>query len=143
MNDRNQLIGEVIETLVTWARVLDSRELFPIAGEQLTRQQAEVLFLLAYPAEPVTPSLLAERLRITRGAVTQLVAGLVAAGLVVQSAATHDRRRRVLALTDEARDKIDDFEGQVVARLANRFDALDDGQLGQLAVLLAQTRGDK
>lgn len=139
MTERAERLGRVIEALVLWARVLDSRELFPIGGERLSRQQAEVLFLLAHSNDPVTPGMLAERLHVTKGAVTQLVSGLIAAGLAAQSPDAADGRKRVLELTDAARATIGQFEGQVVAQLAQRFDGLDDDQLAQLADLLACT----
>jgi DNA-binding MarR family transcriptional regulator len=83
--------------------------------------------------------MLAERLRVTRGAVTQLVAGLVTAGLDAQAPDADDGRKRVLELTEMAKAMIGEFEAQLVTQLARRFDALDNEQLGRLADLLAGT----
>ncbi len=139
MNQRSKDIGRILEALVNWARILDSKELFSFGGQQLSRSQIEVLFVLAYAAQPVTPGLLADRLRVTKGAISQLVGGLTSLGLVYQNADETDGRKRVLTLTETAAEKIASCETQVVAQLAHRFASLDANQLGQLADLLTET----
>lgn len=62
----------------------------------------------------MTPGRLASELGVTPGAVTQLVAGLVATGLVEQQRDGADARRRVLALTAGSRARVDSFEHDVV-----------------------------
>jgi DNA-binding MarR family transcriptional regulator len=136
-------IGRALEVFVMWSRVLDSRRTFPFGELNLSRSQVEVLFLVAHSEPPVTPGRLAEALGVTRGAVTQLVAGLVSAGLVEQRTDPADARRRVLALSAASSDRVAAFEQDVVRRLAPRFDRLDDAELETLAGLLARTRGER
>ena len=83
----------------------------------------------------------ADDLCVTPGAVTQLVAGLTEAGLVVQARDPGDGRRRVLALAQEWAERVAGFEGEVVRQLAPRFDALDDAEVATLAGLLHRTAG--
>lgn len=138
--DRAVAIGRAVEVFVVWSRVLDSHRTFPFGDLQLSRSQTEVLFLVAHADAPLSPGRLAEALGVTRGAVTQLVAGLVATGLVEQRTDLGDARRRTLGLTAESRDRVDGFEQAIVRELSPRFDALADSELETLAGLLARTR---
>lgn len=134
-------VGRAVEAIVVWARTLDSHRVFPFEGVELSRAQLEALFFVAHSNAPVTPGVLAVRLGVTPGAVTQLVAGLTEAGLVVQARDPGDGRRRVLALAQEWAERVAGFEGEVVRQLAPRFDALDDAEVATLAGLLHRTTG--
>lgn len=135
---RLALVGRALEAFVVWARVLDSHRSFPFGDLQLTRAQLETLFLVAHSATPVTPSGLADSLGVTRGAVTQLVGGLIEAGLVTQHADAADARRRVLHLSERSRARVDDFEREFAIGVAPRFDALTDTELATLVDLLGR-----
>lgn len=139
--DRLAAIGRAVEVFVAWSRVLDSHRTFPFGEANLSRSQVEVLFLVAHSAPPVTPGRLAEALGVTRGAVTQLVAGLVSAGLVEQRRDAADARRRVLVLSAASQGRVDAFEQDMVRELAPRFDGLSDAELETLASLLARMKG--
>lgn len=137
---RLELVGRAVEEVVVWARRLDSHRTFPFGELDLSRSQLEVLFLVAHSEAPMTPGGLAAALRVTPGAVTQLVSGLVAAGLVEQQRDAADARRRVLVLSAGSRTRVEAFEREVVRELAPRFAQLSDGELETLAGLLARTR---
>lgn len=134
-------IAAALESFAVWARVLDSHRKFPFDDLQLTRAQVETLFLVAHGGVSMTPGALAEALGVTRGAVTQLVSGLTAAGLVEQQRDRADGRRRVLVLSEGSRVRVARLEASLVGELADRFDGLDDAELDTLTVLLARTRG--
>ncbi len=125
---------------MVWARRLDSHRRFPFGDLDLSRSQVEVLFLVAHSESPLSPGGLAAALGVTPGAVTQLVAGLIEAGLVEQERDPADARRRVLVLSAGSRTRVAAFEREVVRELAPRFDGLDDAELETLAELLARTR---
>lgn len=133
-------VGRAVEELVVWARRLDSHRRFPFGDLDLSRSQVEVLFLVAHSEVPVTPGGLAAALGVTPGAVTQLVAGLVAAGLVEQERDPADARRRVLVLSAGSRTRVAGFEREVVRDLEPRFADLDEPELEILVSLLARTR---
>lgn len=135
------LVGRAVEAIVVWARTLDSHRVFPFEGLELTRAQLEALFIVVHSEEPVTPGVLAARLGVTPGAVTQLVAGLAASGLVAQRRDPGDGRRRVLVLTPEWAERVAGFEREVSRQLAPRFDALDDAEVALLGDLLHRTTG--
>ena len=138
---RRASIGRAMEAFVVWSRVLDSHRTVPFGDLQLSRSQVEVLFLVAHSDPPVGPGRLSRELGVTPGAVTQLVAGLVSAGLVEQRSDPGDARRRLLVLSDTSRKKVAAFEREVVRQQAPRFAALDDQELSTLAELLTRTRG--
>ena len=141
VTERMAHLGRAVEAIVVWARTLDSHRVFPFEGMELTRAQLEALFLIAHSDRPATPGVIAGRLGVTPGAVTQLVAGLTAAGLVDQERDPTDGRRRVLVLRPEWAERIAGFEREVVRQLAHRFDALDDTEIEALATLLHRTIG--
>ena len=133
---RPALISAVLEAVAMVAReLMTGRE--PPFGRRMTRNQVDVLFILAHSAEPVTPTHLADGLGVTPGAVTQLVDGLAGLGLVNSTTHPHDARSRVIRLTPAARSAVDDFEWQAVQRMAHRFDELTDEQLSVLAASLS------
>jgi DNA-binding MarR family transcriptional regulator len=87
----------------------------------------------------MSPGLLARELRLTPGAVTQLLDGLRQVGLVDQQPHASDARSRVLTLTPEAGRQVAEFESEMVTALAGNFEDLDDTELATLASLLART----
>ena len=88
-----------------------------VSGEGVTI--AEWSFLRALlDLEPTPPSLLAERMGMTKGAISKLAERLVAKGLIERAENRHDKRAHSLSLTTEGRDRI-----PVLASLADKNDA--------------------
>lgn len=80
---------------------------------------AEWSFMRAlYDSEPMPPSILAEKMGMTRGAISKLAERLVAKGLLVRQESHEDKRAHSLSLTTEGRAKI-----PVLAALADENDA--------------------
>jgi DNA-binding MarR family transcriptional regulator len=76
------------------------------AAQGLPAQQHQALLTIAghTRAQAPTVGLIAEQLLITPSSAVELVARMVAAGLVVKTASVEDRRRVELSLTARARD---------------------------------------
>jgi DNA-binding MarR family transcriptional regulator len=76
------------------------------AAHGLPAQQHQALLTIAghTRAEAPTVGLIAEQLLITPSSAVELVARMVAGGLLVKTAGVEDRRRTELHLTPEARD---------------------------------------
>ncbi len=136
MDDRSRAIGTVLGHVVALGRSIAAEQRAPLEGMGLTRNQGSLLFLLARTPGGLMPATAASKLGITRGAVTQLVEPLRTAGLVESAPHPEDGRSRLLRLTDAARERVADYEEGVVARLAPKFDALDEAGLAALADLL-------
>lgn len=80
---------------------------------------AEWAFMRAlYDCEPMPPSMLAEKMGMTKGAISKLAERLLAKGLVVREASKDDKRAHSLSLTNEGQEKI-----PVLAALADENDA--------------------
>ncbi|QUS41147.1 MarR family transcriptional regulator [Tardiphaga alba] len=77
-----------------------------------------VLMRLLYGTETMAPSLLAERIGMTRGAITKSADRLIARDLIVRTANPDDGRAQKLALTAAGRRLV-----PVLAALADRNDA--------------------
>lgn len=88
-----------------------------VSGEDVT--VAEWSFMRAlYDLEPTPPSVLAERMGMTKGAISKLAERLKAKGLVSRLESPDDKRAHSLSLTTEGRAKI-----PVLASLADENDA--------------------
>lgn len=88
-----------------------------LSGEDVT--VAEWAFMRAlYDREPTSPSILAEGLGMTKGAISKLTERLVAKGLVERADSQKDKRAHNLSLTAEGRNKV-----PVLASLADRNDS--------------------
>ncbi|MFG1357756.1 MarR family winged helix-turn-helix transcriptional regulator [Xanthobacter pseudotagetidis] len=77
-----------------------------------------VLLRVLHGEPPTAPSRLADRLGLTRGAVSKLADRLLAKGLIVRAASESDRRAHTLALTPEGAALV-----PVLAALADENDA--------------------
>jgi DNA-binding MarR family transcriptional regulator len=96
-----------------------------VSGEDVT--VAEWAFLRAlYDLEPTPPSVLAERMGMTKGAISKLAERLLAKGLVERAQSQQDKRAHSLSLTAQGRAKI-----PVLAALADQNDAEFFGELTQ------------
>lgn len=88
-----------------------------VAREDVT--VAEWSFMRAlYDVAPTPPSILAERMGMTKGAISKLAERLVAKGLVERTENQQDKRAHSLSLTTEGRTKI-----PTLASLADENDA--------------------
>ena len=80
---------------------------------------AEWSFMRAlYDLQPTPPSVLAESMGMTKGAISKLADRLAAKGLIERAESQEDRRAHSLSLTKEGRAKI-----PVLASLADQNDA--------------------
>lgn len=88
-----------------------------VSGEDVT--VAEWAFMRAlYDLKRTPPSVLAERMGMTKGAISKLGERLIAKGLVERAESQEDKRAHSLSLTKEGRAKI-----PVLAALADENDA--------------------
>ena len=114
-----------------------------VTGQDVT--VAEWSFMRAlYDYEPMPPSILAEKMGMTKGAISKLAERLLVKGLVTRTESKEDKRAHSLSLTSEGRDKI-----PVLAALADENDAEffntltteEHETLSRILKLLAERRG--
>ncbi|MFF2369134.1 MarR family winged helix-turn-helix transcriptional regulator [Agromyces sp. NPDC058110] len=135
-DDRTALVASVLESVTLLARAITAEQKAPFGERGLSGTQMQALFTLAHSRRAVTPGRLAATLGVTPGAVTQLVDGLRGESLVQTSVNPADARSRVISLTTDAAREVERFERAVIARLAPRFDRLDEADLDRLSALL-------
>ena len=105
--DRLQLIGKLMEQIVKSAAdvtVFQEKPRKYDREDQETLYMREVHFAVALgPEESITMSEMAERLHVTRGAVTQMADRLERKGYVVRVKAPGDKRQTMVSLTEKGR----------------------------------------
>ncbi|QCN98570.1 MarR family transcriptional regulator (plasmid) [Azospirillum argentinense] len=102
-----------------------------LAGQGVTVAEWVVLRDL-YDRDRVAPSLLADRLGMTRGAISKLADRLAAKGLLTQTAAPDDRRYQTLALTAEGRALVPDLSALADRNDADFFGHLDPAERARI-----------
>ncbi len=110
-----------------FARKLESRDV-TVAEWALLRE--------LYDAGAIAPSRLADRMGLTRGAVTKLADRLLAKGLVEREANPDDARAQTLRITPAGRDLVPDLAALADANDAEFFGHLTGDERNRLETLL-------
>ncbi|MFE7843580.1 MarR family winged helix-turn-helix transcriptional regulator [Microbacterium sp. NPDC057407] len=137
---RHADIESVLGVVVEFARHLLPPTDVQFGDGSLTSTQLQILSLVAHAPEQPSLVVLARTLRLTQGAVTQAVDGLITRGIVEKQPSATDGRTRLLALTVQGADMVSDYESAIVAQVDPWFAELDDADLAELARLLASVR---
>jgi DNA-binding MarR family transcriptional regulator len=109
-----------------------------VTRHQLSRGGREALAVLEGAGEPLSPTTIAERLMVTTASVTSLLDTLERRGLLTRERDPRDRRKLLVALTDEGRALVDRFLPEVVALQSAAMSTLTEAQRTQLHRLLAR-----
>jgi DNA-binding MarR family transcriptional regulator len=99
-----------------------------------------------FDVEAIVPSQLAEKLGLTRGAISKLADRLVAKALIMRTASAEDRRSQTLALTPAGRDLVPALAGLADENDADFFGHLTPAERAAMAAMLrdiVQRRGLK
>ncbi len=107
-------------------------------AEELHPRQLQVLFFLAQTKKPVCGSTLVQKLKITPGAVTQLVNSLVEKNLLERVHLGEDRRQVHLILTEEAKQKLSVLKQKQHEHLTKFFNDFSTAELETLLELLTR-----
>jgi len=95
-----------------------------------------VLLRDLYGVDTDAPSRVAERLGMTRGAITKLADRLIAKGLIVRTANLNDARAQTLRLTDEGRALVPELSALADANDAEFFADMPPGERTQIERIL-------
>jgi DNA-binding MarR family transcriptional regulator len=106
----------------------------------LSRAGREALAVLEGAGQPLSPTTIAERLLVTTASVTSLLDTLERRGLVERRPDPGDRRKLLVAITDEGLALVDQFLPEVVALQTAAMAELSEPQRRQLVKLLATVR---
>ena len=120
-------VSELTSHLGYWLRHVSNHVSLAFArkleGRGVTVAEWVVLREL-HGADALAPSRMAQRLGMTRGAITKLADRLIAKALVVRKADPADRRAQTLALTDKGRRLVPELAALADANDAEFFDVL-------------------
>lgn len=125
------------QVIVALRRVIRSIELHSRAlmvTHGLTGPQATLLRALR--GGPLTAGDLAQRVNLSQGTVTDILNRLEQRELLVRHRDTTDRRRVIVALTDPARDLLENAPPLLQERFSQRFSQLPDWEQSQLLAAL-------
>jgi len=137
--NREQSIQRLIQNIHITTRTLGSGPTPTCAKNALTKQQSEILFLLSQEPSGLSVKELADRLRVTSGAITQFIDVLVEKKLVSRKEDSADRRVLRLILTSKARNNFKDFEDEYFRNVAGFFGRLTDTEIETLSSILEKT----
>jgi DNA-binding MarR family transcriptional regulator len=128
MQNRTKNLQELFATAALTQRMLhvSMHRTFDELG--VAPSQLQLLQLIEH-AQPISLKTLASDMRLTPGAITQLIDGLVDAGYVQRTASTADRRVTVAALTPAGQEKIGMLKRKKQALLGKVVADLDDEEL--------------
>ena len=104
---------------------------------RLSRAGREALAILDGAGQPLSPTAIAERLIVTTASVTSLLDTLERRGLVERRPDPTDRRRLLIAITQDGKAIVDQFLPEVVALQTAALATLTEAQRRQLVELLA------
>jgi DNA-binding MarR family transcriptional regulator len=106
----------------------------------LSRAGREALAVLEGAGQPLSPTTIAERLLVTTASVTSLLDTLERRGLVERRPDPGDRRKLLVAITDQGLALVDQFLPEVVALQTAAMAELSEPQRRQLVKLLTTVR---
>lgn len=107
--NRSELITTLFDTMDVAKRSMHGHMQTLVAGHSISRGQLELLFTIHH-TQPTTAKDLAKLLRLTPGAISQVVEELAEQGLIGREIDSADRRRQVLNVSDEGNKLIKAFE---------------------------------
>jgi DNA-binding MarR family transcriptional regulator len=116
-------------------RGMASKRKLPYQGYDLSLGQARVLFIISH-GNGLSIKELSKQLRITSGAATQFVEGLVNLGLVTREADQKDRRIQRIRISEKAQKHHQQFYGEYIRQIEPLFKSLNVDELNQLISLL-------
>lgn len=136
---RHQLIKALVETMSCVTRTVTSAKNIPFHGCTLSQSEARVMMYIAQsPEGSMSVKELAQTLRVTSGAITQTIDGLVENNLVTRRESKSDRRVLDIALTKKAHEEFAAFQKKYFTGIAPVFEVLSDAEIEQLTRLLSK-----
>lgn len=128
MNKRSQVTQDLFATLAVVQRMMHACLQRSFEEIDVAPSQLQLLHHIMQQ-QPVSLKILAADMRLTPGAITQLVEGVVHAGYVTRSESSEDRRITVVSLTDAGMSVVKRLEQKKRVLLKGVVANLDDNEL--------------
>jgi DNA-binding MarR family transcriptional regulator len=107
--NRSEITAQLFDTMDVAKRSMHGHMQTVVEGHAISRTQLELLFTIHH-TQPTTAKQLAQKLRLTPGAISQLVEELVEQSLIERETDADDRRRQVLRVSTEGDKLIKAFD---------------------------------
>ncbi len=134
--NRSLAIHQITEHLLQFGRIVRSGCCVPFQATHLRRRQLQILLFLARARQPVSSKILADKMQVTTGAITQLVDELAAQKLVERHSVLSDRRVVEIVLSDTAKQHLQAFRTAQHAAVEPLFAGLTSVELDTLFNLI-------
>ncbi len=135
---RKELVQATIEKLRGVIKSMHAGLKFPLAELTLSPPQIRIFFLISKSQAGISVKELAEKIKVTPGAITQFVDTLVEKGLVRREEDPHDRRSLRIKLTPAGERKVHRFEQDYFEAACRIFAVLSDSEIEQLLGILTR-----
>ncbi len=140
MNNRQEILQSLIEKLTRATHCMHTEHGFPFGSFMLRKQQIMILFFIYEKKEAASVKEIANFLHVTSGAVTQFVDGLVDKKLVKREENLLDRRSINIKLTEDTKNKFNDFRKNYLNNASQAFSSLSDEELSQFLELVKKIK---
>ncbi|HZJ40781.1 MAG TPA: MarR family winged helix-turn-helix transcriptional regulator [Candidatus Saccharimonadales bacterium] len=135
-NERQKLLQELIQKLTEVFQATHKDHCFSFDGLALRRQEMMILFFVNEKKGQASVKEIAKFLKVTSGAVTQFVDGLVEKKLVERKTGLVDRRQVNIKLRPNVKSDFGNFKKRYLESISTSFSILSDNELQQLIKLL-------
>lgn len=141
---RQDTLRRISDSLLAIRRLERRSSAGNVTGCDITPAQGALVHEVALAGSVgTTTGALAGRLRISNSAVTQLVDGLAASGVVRRDEDSEDRRRVKIRLTEHGKRLYRQFDEARLAQTAALLSSLADEEAQRLAVLLERVTQER
>lgn len=135
-------VPELTDHLGYWLRLLSNHVSHgfarKVAGEGVTVAEWAMMRVM-YGEGPLAPSRIAERMGMTRGAITRLADRLIGKGLLLREASENDGRAQTLQLTAKAERLVPRLAALADRNDAESFELLTDEERAALRAMLEKS----
>lgn len=135
-------VPELTDHLGYWLRLLSNHVSHgfarKVAGEGVTVAEWAMMRVM-YGEGPLAPSRVAERMGMTRGAITRLADRLIGKGLLLREASENDGRAQTLQLTAKAERLVPRLAALADRNDAESFELLTDEERAALRAMLEKS----
>lgn len=133
-SQRRRLIEEFFEVNVVFQRLFGSCKDRYLSQYGLSRPQAEILYYVA-DQQPVTVKQIAQIMKVTSSAATQMIEGLVKLGYLQRENDEADRRIVRISLTTNGQSRFNEFKFHHLEKVNQLLATLTNEELEQLLQL--------
>jgi DNA-binding MarR family transcriptional regulator len=128
---RKELVEQIFLSIGILGRGICAKRESIFAEHNLSAPQTELIFIL-FTEEKMGMTDLADRLFITKGALSQLVNSLERKGLVVRASSDPDRRARTISLTEKTKSTLEQTHEMQYQKMQFLFDGFTYPELCDL-----------